>query len=114
MSLPEALAVSLGLTLLVELPLACALGVRTRRGLVFVLLANVATNPAVVLLYSLACFRAPGARFAVLALLETAAFGFEGFVYSRCLSEKTRNPYVLSLLLNAASFAAGELLNRLL
>ncbi|MGI5978668.1 MAG: hypothetical protein ACOX66_04110 [Oscillospiraceae bacterium] len=113
MSLLEALAVSLGLTLLVELLLAFSLGVWTRRDLLFVLLVNVATNPPVVYLYALVCFRAPALRFAVLALLEAAAFALEGFIYSRCLTSCTRNPFFLSLLLNAASFAAGSFVSRL-
>ena len=114
MTLPESLAVSLGLTLAVEIPLARALGVKTGRDLLFVLLANVATNPAVVFVYALCCLRAPGARVYVLAGLELAAFGAEGLIYSRCLGVKRPGPCLLSLVLNAASFAAGELLTALL
>ena len=114
MTLPESLAVSLGLTLAVELSLARALGVKKGPDLLFVLLANVATNPAVVFVYALCCLRAPGWRFAVLAALELAAFGAEGLIYARCLEEKKPRPYRLSLVLNAASFAAGELLTFLL
>lgn len=114
MTLPESLAVSLGLTLAVELPLARALGVKKGRPLLFVLLANLATNPAVVFLYALACLRAPACRYLILAALELAAFGAEGLIYSRCLEKTKRGPYVLSAALNAASFAAGELLTRLL
>lgn len=114
MTLPESLSVSLGLTLAVELPLARALGVKRGRDLLFVLLANLATNPAVVYLYTLSCLRAPGASIFVLAALELAAFAAEGLSYTRCLEEKKPRPYPLSLALNAASFAAGELLTRLL
>lgn len=95
----KTLAVSLGLTLVVEVPLAAVLGLR-RRDLLLAALVNVLTNPAVVLLHML--FPAAWVKF----LLEGAAVTAEGFYYSR-YGNDIRRPWLLSLLLNAASFGIG-------
>ena len=63
-------------------------------------LANVLTNPAVVLLNLL--FPAPW----LLLLLECAAVGVEGLIYLQC-ARKIRAPFLFSLCANGCSFGLG-------
>lgn len=100
-------AVSLGLTLLLELPVAYYWGLRSRHDLTVAVLVNVLTNPAVVLLNGLL---SATPWWAVQLLLEAAAIAVEGFCYRHC-GENIRRPYLLSLCANCISYGAGLVLN---
>ena len=100
-------AVSLGLTLLLELPVAYYWGLRSRHDLTVAVLVNVLTNPAVVLLNGLL---SATPWWAVQLPLEAAAIAVEGFCYRHC-GENTRRPYLLSLCANCISYGAGLVLN---
>ena len=100
-------AVSLGLTLLLELPVAYCWGLRSRHDLTVAVLVNVLTNPAVVLLNSLL---SATPWWAVQLPLEAAAIAVEGFCYRHC-GENIRRPYLLSLCANCISYGAGLVLN---
>ena len=100
-------AVSLGLTLLLELPVAYCWGLRSRHDLTVAVLVNVLTNPAVVLLNGLL---SATPWWAVQLLLEAAAIAVEGFCYRHC-GENIRRPYLLSLCANCISYGAGLVLN---
>ena len=89
----------LGLTLAVELPLALLWGAR-RQDLLLCALANVLTNPVVVLLNLLF----PAAW--LLLLLECAAVGIEGLTYRLC-ARRIRRPFLFSLWANSCSFGLG-------
>ena len=102
-----AFAVSLGLTLLLEVPVAYCWGLRSRHDLTVAVLVNVLTNPAVVLLNGLLS-AAPW--WAVQLPLEAAAIAVEGFCYHHC-GEDVRRPYLLSLCANCISYGAGLALN---
>ncbi len=97
------LAVSLLLTLLLELPIALGWGLRGRR-LLLCALVNLLTNPVVVLL----CLLFPALW--VTALSETGAVLAEGWYYRRYGVER---PWLLSLCANGCSFGAGVLLQLL-
>ena len=99
------LAISLALTLAVEVPVAFCWGLR-RRDLLLCMLVNLLTNPAVVLLHTL--FPAVW----ITAALEAAAVGAEGFYYSR-FGADIRRPWALALAANLLSYSAGVLLNLL-
>ncbi|MBQ1302373.1 MAG: hypothetical protein IIY29_03385 [Firmicutes bacterium] len=118
-------------TAVTECALAYLLGLRSRRDQFLVLLVNLLTNPAVVYLSLLsAWFLAPDGRFAVLVLLEAAAIAVETFIYTKKLdwgelahgtaagALARGRPFaaalVLSLLLNAASYGMGELIEILI
>ena len=103
-----AFAVSLGLTLLLEVPVAYCWGLRSRHDLTVAVLVNVLTNPAVVLLNGL--LSAAGPWWAVQLPLEAAAIAVEGFCYRHC-GENIRRPYLLSLCANCISYGAGLALN---
>ena len=96
-------AVSLGLTLLLELPFVYLWGLRSRHDLTLAALVNVLTNPAVVLLYQLGCPALP---------LEAAAVAVEALCYRGC-GQQIRRPVLLALCANVFSYTLGLLLNRL-
>lgn len=96
----------LGLTLAVELPLALLWGARGQ-DLLLCALANVLTNPVVVLLDLI--FPAPW----LLLLLECAAVGAEGLVYRRC-ARRIRRPFLFSLWANGCSFGLGLVIGGIL
>ena len=100
-------AVSLGLTLLLELPVAYYWGLRSSHDLTVAVLVNVLTNPAVVLLNGLL---SATPWWAVQLPLEAAAIAVEGFCYRHC-GENIRRPYLLSLCANCISYGAGLVLN---
>ena len=103
------LAVSLGLTLVLELPFALVTGKRGR-DLALVCLVNVLTNPAVVLLYFLAAALTAIPPWVVKAVLEVAAVLVEALYYCR-YGAGFRRPLLFSLGANAFSFMLGELIS---
>jgi hypothetical protein len=108
--LPYYMAVCLGVTLAAETGTAFLLGYR-RRDLLFIALANMLTNPPVVVLsYMSGLFWGKAAKIAALAALESAAFLTEAAVYAKTLERKKLNPFLLSLILNAVSYLFGLLI----
>ncbi len=105
------LLLSLGLTLLLEVPLALLFGARGRQ-LLLVVLVNIMTNPAVGLLYQLSFRYTRFNSLAVLAVLEVSAVLVE-FVYYKKYNT-FRHPFLFSLAANAFSFGVGLLINRLI
>ena len=95
-------AVSLALTLLLELPFVDAWGLRSRHNLKLAVLVNVLTNPAVVLLHGLGLPALP---------MEAAAVLIEGFCY-KVRGDGIRSPFLLALLANVFSYGLGLFLNR--
>ena len=103
----RSLLVSFGITAAVECIAAFLLGLRDKRSLLIVFLANVITNPAVVYTVTLLHLWVFPWEKAALALLEIAAVGAETLAYRRAFG---KGALKLALLLNAASFAAGILI----
>jgi hypothetical protein len=106
----EALLISLGLTLLIELVFALLFRVRSMRGLALVALVNLMTNPAVVLLHRLLTDRTALPEVLIIALLEAAAFLIEALYY-KYNAEEIFHPFLFSLGANALSFFGGILLS---
>lgn len=96
----------LALTLAIELPLALLWGLRGQ-DLILCALANLLTNPAVVLLNLI--FPVPW----FLLLLECAAVGIEGLVYLLC-ARHIRTPFLFSLWANVCSFGLGLVIGGIL
>lgn len=116
MEILKTFAVSLGLTLLIELGLALLLGVRSKRGLLVVFLANVLTNPAAVCL-CLALWPYLGSLYLPFQLLvEAAVVLVEWRVYRPFRADLAArlSPFLLSLVLNACSYGTGLILNKVL
>ncbi|MBQ9910341.1 MAG: hypothetical protein IJM50_02470 [Lachnospiraceae bacterium] len=108
--------ISLGLTLAIEMALAFLLRIRTKKGLLIVLLANVLTNPAAVFL-CMASGLVPGKGYYLFQLgVEALVVLTEGFVYGRFrdVLKAAVKPMLLSLILNACSYGTGLVLNLLL
>lgn len=101
------LLLALLLTEAIEIPVCLLWGFR-RRDLLFVLLANVMTNPAVNVLYAIVCLKMAIPPVLSLAVLETAAVAAEWIVYR--YATETKRPFLVSLTANAASFGAGLLI----
>ena len=106
------LAMSLGLTLVLEEAFALVWGLRGRRELGTVALVNVLTNPPVVLLYHTAVGLLGWNAAVVTAVLETAAVLVEWRYYRLC-SQQLRRPLLFALLANAFSYGAGRVINLL-
>lgn len=96
-----AFVVSLGLTLLLELPFVYLWGLRSRHDLTLAVLVNVLTNPAAVFLHTLGVPALP---------LEAAAVAVEGVCY-RFRGGHIRHPWRLALWVNVFSYSVGCLLN---
>lgn len=108
-ALLTSLALSLGLTLLLELGVAALLGLR--KDLLLVGLVNVLTNPPLVLILSLTYLHTGTTPWYLVAPLELLVFAAEGLLYRNRTEQKRWNPFLLSLMLNAISYFGGLLLS---
>lgn len=106
------LGVSLALTLLFELGFALACGIR-RRDLLLVALANVLTNPVVVLTALLCRAYTSLPEAAYVAPMEALAVLTEALVYKKG-AEHIRRPLLFSLCANAVSYGLGLALGYIL
>jgi hypothetical protein len=111
MSWPLSLVLAFLLTEAIEIPVCFIWGMR-RRDLVFVLLANLLTNPVVNVLYALAFLYTPIPRAVSIAVLEIAAVLTEWLVYRSATGAKRL--FLVSLTANAASYGAGLLITAFL
>ena len=93
----EVFAMSLGLTLLFELPIAYLWGLR-RRALLTVLAANLMTNPLAVALHLMGIPQIP---------IEIGVVLAEGAAYSLHFEKR---PWLLALVSNAISWGIGLIL----
>ena len=94
-------ALCLGLTLLIELPIAYLWGLRERE-LVTVLVANVMTNPLAVALHLCGIPQVP---------IELGVVLAEGFAYQLHFDKR---PLSLAIVSNAVSWGIGLVLNQIL
>ena len=102
------------LTIIIEVIVAVILEIRNKRDLLNVVLVNILTNPIVVTVpvyfniqYGIL------ERRVCLIILEILTVWIEGIIYKKYLNFKKINPYVLSLILNSASYIIGELINNI-
>lgn len=107
----RSLALSLGLTLLIEIPAALILGLRRKEDILLVGLVNILTNPIVVLILNLFfVFTASPPPWFLILPLEVFAVLTEGVIYQKGLSYHRIHPFLLSLILNGISYFGGLLL----
>ena len=108
------LVVSFLITVAVELAVGWLLGLRDRRSLVIIFLVNVVTNPVVVFLLNVEyLYGLPVGRIPLTLFLEVSAVIVEALLYRISLKTE-RNPFLIALILNFASYGAGILINILL
>ena len=109
--IPFYMARALILTILIETFFAFLLGLR-KKDLINVVLVNIMTNPLVFIVPLWVNIRyGLWPRHITLFLFEMFALLSEGFVYSKYLKYKNINPYILSLILNLASYVTGLIIN---
>lgn len=101
------MAISLLLTVIIELTAGIILGVRDRQ-LVIILAVNLLTNPAVNVIYQALCYYTDIHSVIITASLEFMAVIVEWLIYKHNGFER---PFRRSLLINAISFFTGCLLN---
>jgi len=104
-----ALSASLALTLVLESGFFLLTGKRNKKDLLLVALANVMTNPAVVLLYWLAVTYSGFNWIVTTAVLEVLAVLTEGYIYKKH-GQDFKRPYGFSLFANTFSYGTGLLL----
>ena len=111
--LPYIMARCLILTIIIEVLVAYLFGYR-KKDLVNIMLANIITNPIVVVVpvyfnikYGIL------ERNIVLYILEILTVIVEGFIYNTYFNNRSMNTYKLSLILNIITYLAGEIINRL-
>ena len=100
----EMFGVSLGLTLLIELPIGFAMGMREKKHILLMSLINVLTKPAAVLLCWLGVPQIP-VEIGVF-LVETGVF----YWFSRGESWNIKHPVLLALVANLVSWGSGILI----
>lgn len=99
-------------TIIIEVIVSIILGIRERKDFINIILVNIMTNPLVT---SIPVFM--NIRFGILErnisllILEVFAILSEGFVYSKYLKLKKIKPYILSIILNGASYFIGGFIN---
>ncbi len=109
--LPYYMVKCLLLTILIETFIAFLLGYR-KKDLLNIVLVNIVTNPIVVTIP--VYFNVKHGVFErniSLAILEITTLFTEGFIYFKCLERRKINPFLLSLLLNLASYLLGVFIN---
>ena len=113
-NLPIIMIRCLLLTIIIELIVALILGVRDKKDILNVILVNIITNPVVVVSQTILYIKfGYNVEMIGIAILEVLVIIVEGLIYKKVLDYKKINPFLLSLLLNAASFFIGELINML-
>lgn len=111
MSIIEILLICLLITVAVEVLLALLLGYR-RVDLVYIILANVITNPLLntTINYVEITVGKTG-RLITLIIGEILAVLIEGTIYKKYIKNNKLNPYVLSLILNLITLGIGLVLD---
>lgn len=105
------LGISLALTLVLELGFAFVFKLR-RKALLLTVLANILTNPAVVVLHLLLCRYYAFPEVAVISVLEISAVGIEALIYKT--ESSIKRPFLFSLGANAFSYFCGLLIGALI
>ena len=108
-ALLTALGVSLALTLALETGLFFLIGKRNKKDFLLLLLANVLTNPTIVLIYWLVALYTEWNSFIIIIPLEVFAVLTEGRYYKKYGCD-FKCPYLFSLVANIFSYGTGLLI----
>ncbi len=112
--IPNIMLVCLLSTIIIEIIGTFLFGIRLKKDFINIILANIITNPLVVIIPIIISLRYGLLyRNISLGILEILIVLVEGFLYQKYLSYKKINPYLLSFLLNLLSFLVGEIYWRL-
>lgn len=105
-------AISLFLTIILELGLGLILGIRTKDNILLLVLINIITNPVVVLIYYIGRTILTQNLWCLTLVLEVSAVIVEGYYYHR-YGRGVKQPWLLSAGLNLFSYSVGYVLNRI-
>jgi hypothetical protein len=105
-ALLAALAISLGLTIVIEAAFFLIVGKRNKKDLLLLVLVNTLTNPVVVLLYWILHFNTNRNMTIVIIPLEFFAVLTEGVIYKK-YAQSINRPFLFSLSANAFSYTLG-------
>lgn len=108
----KGMAISLAVTLVLELFFAICMKVRGRKEIRLVVLVNVLTNPIVVCSYYMNYVYSFMNAVALTVIMELAAVAVEALLYTK-YSRKVVHPWLFSIGINAFSYTVGEIINRL-
>jgi len=109
----SALAVSLAMTLVLEVGYFLLTGKRDKKDLLLVVMVNILTNPVVVLTYWLVALYTNWNLIVVIIPLELLAVFVEGFHYKK-YGNAFKRPYRFSLAANVFSYGMGLLIQMLI
>lgn len=110
--MPIIMARCLILTLLIEGLSALLIGVRNKSDFVNISLVNCMTNPLVVIsTYLVGLFIGWNYKFPIEVVEEITVVIVEGALYYKTLNFRKINPFILSSILNAISYASGFVIN---
>ena len=101
-------------TIIIELLLALILGVRDKKDILNIILVNTMTNPLLVSLITYITYNRIFNRTISIVIMEILVVIIEGLTYKKILKFNKKNPYIISLILNASSFLIGEIINYLI
>lgn len=112
--LPKVMLISFTCTIIIEVGLAFILCYR-KKDLINVFLVNLLTNPLLnSLIVAINYYYGLKARNISLYILEVLVVLIEGFVYWKYLDRRKINGFLLSLILNIASYGLGLLINKII
>ena len=98
-------------TIIVELLISLLLGIRNKRDILNIVLANCLTNPLVVSITNIVnVYIGYNESYIVLYILELLVVIVEGLLYKKYLIYKKINPFIISLILNLCSYLFGLLI----
>ena len=112
--LPKVMLTSLLFTIIIEVVISIILGYR-KKDLLNVLLVNILTNPLLnSIVVAVNYYYGLKYRNITLGVLEIVVVITEGYIYQKYLEKRKVNGYVLSVILNLASFILGMFINKLI
>ena len=112
--LPLIMFICLSSTIVIELIMSLLLGIRNKKDILNVILVNIMTNPLIVSILMYITYNRLFNTTISIIILEILVVLTEGFAYKKVLTFDKINPYVLSLILNIASYFIGKLLNNII
>lgn len=112
--LPLIMLICLSSTIVIELIMSLLLGIRNKKDILNVILVNIMTNPLIVSILMYITYNRLFNTTISIIILEILVVLTEGFTYKKVLTFDKINPYVLSLILNIASYFIGGLLNNII
>jgi hypothetical protein len=101
--------IALALTILIETPIAWALGYRSRNEIITVILASVITNPPLNFIIAICAALKFTACAPLVLVLEAAVVIAEWRILLYALGGYSRRHFKTSLIINAASYLSGFL-----